>query len=94
MAQSRRKKTDNITLAQSRDMLYEKFRTNSRLLRAWKGWSAVQASKEFGFRNSRRLIDLEYGRGNPTMEEMIAISKVYGYSIDDILNKQIKFIFE
>ena len=69
MVKSRQiKKTDSdkVSLAQSRDMLYEKFRTNSRLLRAYKGWSAVQASKEFGFRASKRVIDLEYGRGNPT----------------------------
>lgn len=84
---------ERVSLAEKRDMMYEKFRTNLRLLRAHKGWSGVEAGEIIGLKSGKRMIDLEYGKANPTMEEMILISKCFGQAIDDILNKDAKIIF-
>lgn len=85
---------ERLTLSEQRDMMYEKFRTNIRVLRAITNLSGVEASKNIGLKHGRRLIQLEYGTGSPSMEEMILISKFYGHPIDDILNKNIKITFE
>ena len=85
---------ERITLAEKRDMMYEKFRTNVRILRAHKGISGSDCSKEIGLKDGKRLIALEYGRSNPTMEEMIAISKYFSVTIDDLLSKEAKIEFK
>lgn len=86
-------KLERVSLSKVRDMLYEKFRTNIRLLRAKEGWSGLEASEKIGLKNGKRMIDLEYGRANPTMEEMILISKCFNQTIDDILYKEAKITF-
>lgn len=87
-------KLERVTLAVARDMIYEKFRTNIRLLRAKEGWSGCEAGEKIGLKNGKRMIDLEYGRANPTMDEMILISKCFHCSIDDLLNKSASICFE
>lgn len=80
-------KLERVSLSEARDMLYEKFRTNIRILRSKRGWSGVEAGERIGLKNGKRMIDLEYGRANPTMEEMILISKTFTVSIDALLHK-------
>lgn len=75
-------------------MYFEKFRTNLRVLNGNGNLSRVELAKEIGILNGARLVSLEYGRGNPTMEEMISISAYYKISFDDLLNKTAKIIFE
>lgn len=87
-------KLERVTLAEARDMMYEKFRTNIRLLRAKEGWSGCEAGEKIGLKNGKRMIDLEYGRANPTMEEMILISTCFKQSIDNILHKDATVTFE
>jgi DNA-binding XRE family transcriptional regulator len=87
-------KLERVSLAEARDMMYEKFRTNIRVLRAREGWSGCKAGEVIGLKNGKRMINLEYGRANPTMEEMLLISKCFNQSIDDILHKTIKIVFE
>ena len=86
-------KLERVTLAEARDMLYEKFRTNIRLLRAKKGWSGCEAGERIGLKNGKRMIDLEYGRVNPSMEEMMLISKTFDVAIDNILHKDAQVTF-
>lgn len=86
-------KLERVTLAEARDMMYEKFRTNIRLLRAKEGWSGCEAGEKIGLKNGKRVIDLEYGRGNPTMEEMILISNAFKVPIDSILHKDAQITF-
>lgn len=85
---------ERVSLAEARDMIYEKFRTNCRLLRAKNGWSGVEASEKIGLKNGKRMIDLEYGRANPTIEELLLISQCFGVSMDDLMHKTGKIIFE
>lgn len=87
-------KLERVTLAEARDMMYEKFRTNIRLLRAKEGWSGCEAGEKIGLKNGKRMIDLEYGRANPTMEEMILISNCFKQSIDNILHKDATVTFQ
>lgn len=85
---------ERLTLAENREMLFENFRTNLRILRGQTKISAVELSKEIGIESGSRIQALEYGRGNPTMEEVIIISKYFNINIDDIMNKKAKIIFE
>lgn len=87
-------KLERVSLAEARDMLYEKFRTNCRLLRAKCGLSGVEAGERIGLKNGKRMIDLEYGRANPTIEELLLITKCFGVSMDDLMHKEGKVIFE
>ena len=74
-------KMERVSLAKARDMMWEKFRTNIRLLRAKEGWSGVEAGEKIGLKNGKRMIELEYGRGNPTSEELMLISKCCNVSL-------------
>lgn len=86
-------KLERVSLTEQRNMIYEKFRTNIRLLRAKKGLSGCEASEAIGLENGKRIINLEYGRGNPTLEEMLLISKYFNVAIDDLMNKEADIIF-
>lgn len=85
---------ERITLAEARDMIYEKFRTNCRLLRAKKGWSGVEAGEIIGLKNGKRIIDLEYGRANPSIEELLLLTKCFEVSMDDLMHKEAKIVFQ
>lgn len=87
-------KLERVSLAEARDMVYEKFRTNCRLLRAKFGWSGVEAGEKIGLKNGKRMIDLEYGRANPTIEELLLITKCFNVSMDDLMHKEGLVIFK
>lgn len=87
-------KLERVSLAEARNMLYEKFRTNIRLLRAKKGWSGCYAGEKIGLKNGKRMIDLEYGRANPEMEEMLLIAKCFDVKIDDLMHKEAVITFQ
>ena len=84
---------ERLTLKQSRDKQFDKFRRNLRILRASLDISATQLSEKIKLKNGSRCVDLEYGRGNPTTEELLSICKYFKVSLDDILFKQAKIIF-
>jgi transcriptional regulator with XRE-family HTH domain len=84
---------ERVSLAEARDMIYEKFRVNCRLLRAKKGWSGVEAGEKIGLKNGKRMIDLEYGRANPSIDELLLITKCFEVSMDDLMHKEAKIIF-
>lgn len=81
-------KLERVSLSKLRDMVYEKFRTNCRVLRALRGLSGCEAGTDIGLKNGKRMIDLEYGRANPTIDEVIAISKYFGVTMDNLLHKE------
>lgn len=87
-------KLERVSLAEARNMLYEKFRTNIRLLRAKKGWSGIEAGEKIGLKNGKRMIDLEYGRANPDMEEMVLIAKCFDVKMDDLMHNEAVIIFQ
>jgi len=87
-------KLERVSLAEARDMLYEKFRTNIRLLRAKKGWSGCEAGEQIGLKNGKRMIDLEYGRATPTIEEILLISKAFDVKMDDLIHNEAVIIFQ
>lgn len=87
-------KLERIGLSDKRDLLYEKFRTNLRVIRAFKGISASEASEKIGLKHGKRLVQLEYGTANPSFEEIILITRHYNVNIDDMLNKEISYSFK
>lgn len=91
---------ERLSLSDSRDMMYENFRTNIWLLRTFKGMSCVELANELhnkfrltGNLRGKRLIDIEYGRANPTIDEVNAFAKYFGISISDIFEKERKLSF-
>lgn len=86
-------KLERVSLAEARNMIYEKFRTNIGILRAKEGLSGCEAGEKIGLKNGKRMIDLEYGRATPELEEVMLISKYFNVSIDEIINKSATIIF-
>jgi len=87
---------ERLSLAENRDMLYEIFRNNARLLRHYKCVSAVQMAEELNnttFKRGKRIIDLEYGRANPTTEEILIIAKYFNVSLSDLMQKEARVTF-
>lgn len=84
---------ERLTLAQSRDLFYEKFRTNLRILCGSVGKSMVDLARELNLKSGSRITDLQYGRGIPSIEELHIITKYFGITTDDILFKTAKITF-
>lgn len=85
---------ERLTLSESRDMLYEKFRTNLRILRAGTKISGVELARKLGIKSGSRITEIEYGKGTPTMEEVVLLSKYFGVSLDDLMDKNAVIKFE
>ena len=85
---------ERLTLSESRNILYEKFRTNLRILRGQTNISGVELSKEIGLESGARITNLEYGRATPSMEEVICIASYFNVSLDEIINKQATILFK
>lgn len=79
---------ERLSLAESRDKLFEKFYNNLRVLCALETISMVELARKLNLMSGRRLYDLCYGRGVPTTEELIVLTKHFGITIDQILNKK------
>lgn len=73
---------------------FANLRRNLRLLRAHAGCSAQALGKEVGFKKYYRINDLEEGRGIPKLEEIEILAKYFNISIDDLLYKKGRIIFE
>jgi hypothetical protein len=82
-------KSERLSLSEARDIAYTKFFNNLRLLVAFETESAVDVSKKIGLESGTRLQTLCYGRGKPTLEEIMAISKYFKCPMDDLINKSI-----
>jgi transcriptional regulator with XRE-family HTH domain len=64
------------------------FIKNVRALRVIKGYSSNELSKLAGFKQVKRVADFETYRGKPTLQEVVALSKALGVSVDDLLFKE------
>lgn len=78
---------ERLSLSESRDKLYENFYNNIRLLVASETMSMVDLSRTLQLKSGSRINDLCYGRGVPSSEELIVLSRHYKCTIDDMLNK-------
>lgn len=90
---NKKSREERLSLRQSRDKQFDKFRRNLRILRASLDFSAVVLGEKLSLKNGSRCIDLEYGRGNPTLEELLSISKYFKVSMDELINKEAKITF-
>ena len=69
---------------------YSIFRRNIARVRVVRGMSARELSEKAQLKQLKRVSDIEEGRGCPTLDEVCAICKVLGYSIDEMLYKEAK----
>lgn len=91
---SKVKRPERLTLKQERDVMFDNFRRNLRVLRANVDISAVELSNKIKLKNGKRCVDLEYGRGNPSLEELMGICDYFKVSMDDLMNKKITVTFQ
>jgi len=89
-----KKREERLTLKQTRDKQFDKFRRNLRMLRASLDISAVELSAKLPLKNGSRCVDLEYGRGNSSTDELLAISKYFKITLDELLFKEAKILFQ
>lgn len=91
---NKRPREERLSLKASRDKQFDKFRRNLRILRASVDCSGVELAGKIPLKNGARCVDLEYGRGNPTTEELMLISKYFNFTIDDLLHKEAQISFK
>jgi hypothetical protein len=89
VAASGKERPERLSLAENRDKLFEKFFNNIRLLVATEKISMVDLSRTLGLKSGTRLSDLSYGRGTPSTEELIVLSRHFKCTIDELLNKTV-----
>jgi transcriptional regulator with XRE-family HTH domain len=85
---------ERLTLRKNREMFYEKFRTNLRILVGSTSVTAVQLAADMGLSSGARLTHLEYGRSSPEVEELTCIAAYFKVTIDDLLNKEAVITFK
>lgn len=85
---------ERLKLKETRDLSYDNFRRNLRILRGGQDLSGVELATKLGLHSGTRCLDLEYGRsGTPTVWELDTISKYFQITIDDLLNKKAAVTF-
>jgi hypothetical protein len=85
---------ERMTLAESRDKLYDRFYNNMRLLVATEPMSMVDLSRGLGLKSGTRISDMCYGKAVPSTEELIILAKHYKCTIDDLLNNRVTIAWE
>lgn len=76
---------ERLSLSESRDMIYDKFYNNLRLLVASQTASMVELARQLNLKSGTRISDLCYGRGVPSTEELMILGRHFNCSIDDLL---------
>lgn len=79
---------ERLSLSESRDKIYDTFYNNIRLLVAGQQESMVELSRKLNLKSGARLADLSYGKGVPSTEELMVLSRHFNCSIDDLLYNQ------
>lgn len=85
---------ERMSLAEGRDRIFEKFYNNIRILVATQTISMVDLSRQLGLKSGSRISDLCYGRGTPSAEELIVLSKHFNCTMDNLLNKTANISWE
>lgn len=81
-------RVERLSLAESRNKVFEKFYNNLRVLCAMETISMVELARKLKLASGKRLYDLCYGRGTPSSEELIVLTKHFGITIDQLLYKR------
>lgn len=87
---------ERLSLADQRNMNYEAFRNNIRLLRHYRCISAVEMAELLPPSpaiSGKRIIDLEYGRSNPTTDEILNLTKFFNVSLTDLMQREARVSF-
>lgn len=73
---------------------FDKFRKNLILARKVKNISAKDLSIAAGLKQQKRILDIEEGRGKPSLEEIRAICLVLHQPIDNMLNNEARITLD
>ena len=85
---------ERLKLKETRDLKYDTFRRNLRILRASIDLSGVELSTKLGLHSGARCLDLEYGRsGVPDLWEVDTIAQYFKITIDQLLNQNATISF-
>jgi hypothetical protein len=85
---------ERMSLAESRDKIFDKFYNNIRLLVATEKISMVDLSRKLSLKSGTRISDMCYGKAIPSTEELIILAKHYGCTIDHLLNARVIIAWE
>ena len=85
---------ERLSLAEMRNKMFDNFYNNIRVLCAFETISMTQLARNLSMKSGNRMVDLCYGRLQPNLEELVVLSKHFKISIDDLINKKAKIIFE
>ena len=75
-------------------MDYTNFINNLRIIRTCEGITAKELSKRCELRQMKRIADIEDGRGNPDINEVVSICKELNIKIDAMINDKVKIRYE
>lgn len=67
---------------------FEKFRYNLKKARYISEMSAKELSIAAGLKQHKRILDIEEGRGKPSLEEVISICNILQQPIDNMLHNE------
>ena len=81
------------TIGKNIQKVKEDFILNLKLLRASKDLSGKELAEKTGMA-IKRIADLEEGRVNPTIVDLVSISTFFNISYDDLLAKKAKVTFQ
>jgi transcriptional regulator with XRE-family HTH domain len=73
---------------------FEQFRKNFAMLRAHKGDTGEEFAKALNLKSTKRAFDFECGRCRPSFDEIRTIAKYFEVTIDELMYKKGKIIFE
>lgn len=86
---------ERLKLKETRDLKYDNFRRNLRILRGSIDLSGVELATKLGLHSGHRILDLEYGRsGIPDLWEIDTIAQYFKVTIDELLNKEAVISFK
>jgi hypothetical protein len=83
-----------MSLAASRDKIYDRFYNNIRLLVATEIISMVDLSRKLSLKSGTRITDMCYGKAIPSAEELILLARHYKCTIDDLLNNSVTLTWQ
>ena len=73
---------------------FKKFRHNLRNARTAMGITAKELSEQAGLKQQKRILDIEEGRGSPSLDEVHSICLVLQQPIDEMLNLESEVVLK
>ncbi len=69
-----------------------KYRSNLRKVRMARGLTAKELSEKAGLKQMKRISDIEEGRGDPHLREVMSIATVLGVSFESMITQDVEIL--